>query len=66
MALRRCDLDLDARMVRVRAAYVERSTGEMLLGPPKSKAGRHVVGVPDARERAIKPALTWEVATQSG
>jgi integrase len=47
-ALRRCDLDLDARAVRVRAVYVERSTGEMLLGPPKSKAGRRVVGVPDA------------------
>jgi integrase len=52
-ALRRCDLDLDARTVRIRAAYIERSTGEMLLGPPKSKAGRRVVGVPDA----IIPAL---------
>ncbi len=39
IALRRCDLDLARRTVRVRAAYVERSTGEMLLGPPKSKAG---------------------------
>ena len=47
-ALRRCDLDLDRRTVRIRAAYVERSTGEMLLGPPKSKAGRRVVGIPDA------------------
>jgi hypothetical protein len=33
IALRRCDLDLDKRTVRVRVAYVERSTGEMLLGP---------------------------------
>jgi integrase len=40
IALRRCDLDLERRTVRVRAAYVERSTGEMLLGPPKSRAGR--------------------------
>jgi hypothetical protein len=47
-ALRHCDLDLDERTVRVRAAYVERSTGEMLLGPPKSKAGRRVVGILDA------------------
>jgi integrase len=47
-ALRRCDIDLNARTVRVRAAYVERSTGEMLVGPPKSKAGRRVVGIPDA------------------
>jgi integrase len=47
-ALRRSDLDLETRTVRVRAAYVERSTGEMLLGPPKSKAGRRVVGIPAA------------------
>jgi integrase len=47
-ALRRCDLDLEAGTVRVRAAFVERSTGEILLGPPKSKAGRRVVGIPQA------------------
>ena len=52
-ALRRCDLDLGTGAVRVRAAYIERSTGEMLLGPPKSKAGRRVVGIP----AAIIPAL---------
>lgn len=34
---------------------MERSTGELLLGPPKSKAGRRVVGIPGA----IIPAL-WE------
>ena len=45
-ALRRCDLDLEAGTVRVRAAFVERSTGEILLGPPKSRAGRRVVGIP--------------------
>jgi len=44
-------------MVRIRAAYVERSTGEMLLGPPKSRAGRRIVGVPEV----IIPhsASTW-------
>jgi integrase len=47
-ALRRADLDLSAGTVRVRAAFVERSTGEILLGPPKSKAGRRVVGIPQA------------------
>lgn len=47
-ALRRLDLDLKAGTVRVRAAYVERSTGEMLIGPPKSKAGRRIVGIPAA------------------
>jgi integrase len=57
-ALRRADLDLNARTVRVRAAYVERSTGEMLIGPPKSKAGRRVVGIP----ATIIPDLTLHLA----
>src|SRR5262249_5256232 len=53
IALHRSDLDLGARCVRVRATLVERSTGEILLGPPKSKAGRRIVGIPEA----IVPAL---------
>jgi integrase len=57
-ALRRGDVDLEARTVRIRAAYVERSTGEMLLGPPKSKAGRRVVGIP----AAIIPDLAVHLA----
>ncbi|MGH3843768.1 MAG: tyrosine-type recombinase/integrase [Pseudonocardiaceae bacterium] len=57
-ALQRRDLDLNARAVRIRAAYIERSTGEMLLGPPKSQAGRRIVGVPDA----IVPALRAHLA----
>jgi integrase len=65
-ALRRCDLDLDARMVRVRAAYVERSTGEMLLGPPKSKAGRRVVGIPDAIIPALRDHLSVFVKDEPG
>jgi hypothetical protein len=55
---RRRRLDLDTRTVRIRAAHVERSTGETLLGPPKSKAGRRVVGIPDA----IVPALREHLA----
>lgn len=57
-ALRRSDVDLEAGTVRIRAAYVERSTGEMLLGPPKSKAGRRVVGIP----AAIIPELAAHLA----
>ena len=57
-ALRRCDLDLNARTVRVRASYIERSTGEMLLGPPKSRAGRRIVGIPEV----IVPALREHLA----
>jgi integrase len=58
-ALRRSDLDLDAGSVRVRAAFVERSTGELVLGAPKSKAGRRTVGIP----QAIVPALREHLAT---
>lgn len=61
-ALRRCDLDLASGMVRVRAVLIERSTGEMLLGPPKSRAGRRVVGIADA----IIPALPEHLAGFTG
>jgi integrase len=58
-ALRRCDIDLGSATVRVRAAFVERSTGELLLGPPKSRAGRRTVGIP----QAIIPVLREHLAT---
>jgi integrase len=57
-ALRRCDIDLDAGAVRVRAAYAERSTGELILGPPKSNASRRTVGIP----RVIVPDLRHHLA----
>ena len=44
--------------MRVRAAYVERSTGPLVLGPPKSRAGRRVVGIP----AAIVPDLERHLA----
>jgi integrase len=65
-ALRRCDVDLDAATVRVRTAYLERSTGEMLLGPPKSKAGRRVVGIPDVIIPALREHLSVFVRDEPG
>ncbi len=54
-ALSRCDLDLQAATVRVRAAFTQRRSysSAIILGPPKSRAGRRVVGIP----KAIIPVL---------
>ena len=57
-ALRRCDLDLAAGIVRVRSAYTERSTGELVLGRPKSKAARRVVGIPSSIIPAMREHLS--------
>ena len=65
-ALRRSDVDLRARTVRVRAAYVERSTGEMVLGPPKSRAGRRVVGIPGVILPALRDHLAVFVKAEPG
>jgi integrase len=45
-ALRRSDVDLSTGVVRVRAAFAERSTGELVLGSPKSRAGLRTVTLP--------------------
>ncbi|GAA1294038.1 putative prophage phiRv2 integrase [Planotetraspora silvatica] len=52
-ALRRMDLDLNAGAVSVRQQHVELDTGELLAGPPKSRAGVRTVAIPSA----IVPAL---------
>lgn len=46
-ALRRCNLDLDARTVRVDASVSEMRTGELITGRPKSDAGVRVVALPE-------------------
>jgi integrase len=40
IALRRSDIDLDARTVSVREQLIELDGGEMVLAPPKSRAGK--------------------------
>jgi len=65
-ALRRCDIDLSAGAVRVRAALAERSTGELVLGAPKSRAGRRVVGIPAAIIPILKEHLAIYVAPAPG
>lgn len=53
-ALRRCDLDLGNRTVRVERSLSELPGGGVLFGPPKTESGRRVVAIP----RAIVPAIT--------
>jgi integrase len=50
----------------VSAAYVERSTGEMLLGPPKSRAGRRVVGITGVIVPALREHLAAFVKDEPG
>ena len=57
-ALRRCDLDLTVGIVRVRSAYAERLTGELVLGPPKSRAARRIVGIPSSIILALQEHLS--------
>lgn len=46
VALRRMDLDVNAGTVTVRQAQVELDTGELIIGPPKSRAGLRTVALP--------------------
>jgi integrase len=64
-ALRRCDVDLAAGIVRVRWAYAERSTGEMVLGPPKSRAARRIVGIPSSIIPAVREHLSLFVGPEA-
>ena len=59
-ALTRADVDLKAGTVRVKAAFTQRrSNGSaIVLGPPKSRAGRRVVGIP----KSVIPVLEQHLA----
>ena len=65
-ALKRCDLDLESGLVRVRAAFTDRRTpgSKITLGPLKSCAGRRTVGIPDAIIPALRDHLSVFVASR--
>jgi integrase len=58
-ALRRSDIDIQARTVRVVRQLNERDGGGFTFGPPKSEAGRRVVALPEL----ITPGLAAHVVT---
>jgi integrase len=57
-ALRRCDIDLDARTVRVVRQLAEPRGGGFAFSPPKSAAGRRVVPIPEV----IIPVVRWHLS----
>jgi integrase len=65
-ALKRSDIDLDAGLVRVRAAFSDRRApgSKITLGPLKSRAGRRTVGIPAAIVPALREHLAVFVAPE--
>lgn len=61
-ALKRSRLDLTKKTVEVVEQYQELSSGELVLGPPKTDAGRRTVAIPDA----IVPELKMHIAAYVG
>ena len=61
-ALSRSDLDLQVGTVRVRAAFTQRRSysSAIILGPPKSRAGRGVVGIPRMGHDSERAALIYQ------
>ena len=58
-ALRRSDIDIQARTVRIARQLNERDGGGFAFGPPKSEAGRRIVALPEL----ITPDLAAHVVT---
>jgi integrase len=56
--LRQCDIDLEAHTVRVTRQLAQVRGGGFAFGPPKSRAGKRVVPIPDL----IIPVIRWHLA----
>jgi integrase len=57
-ALRRFDLDVDARTIRVQRSLTELENGGLTFGPPKTEAGRRTVAYPEL----ISPVIRWHLS----
>ncbi len=57
-ALQRQHLDLEGGFVDIRVAVVELGHGELIVGPPKTAAGRRVVAIPSELLPDIRRHLT--------
>ena len=64
IALRRSDLDLDTGSVIISRQYVELS-GQLVIGPPKSRAGTRTVGIPAAVAAELRQHLDLYVAEEA-
>lgn len=58
--LRRADIDLLHRVIEIRSQRQESKSGEQLIGPPKTAAGRRTLALPEEVVPAIEEHLaTW-------
>jgi integrase len=61
-ALRRADIDLDARTIQVGRSLTELPGGGFAFGLPKSEAGKRTVSFPDL----VTPVLRWHLSCFTG
>src|SRR5262249_28528453 len=70
MALRWCDVDLDAKMLAVRGAVEETRTHGLRVKPTKTAAGRRDISLPDIVAEALaehrREQLKWRLRTGLG
>lgn len=58
--LRRADIDLLHRVIEIRSQRQESKSGEQLIGPPKTAAGRRTLALPEEVVPAVEEHLaTW-------